>query len=98
MTYSITPEFYCEVVDQLLAQISRKSYYSGSFEFDFKSVKCRMVLSAIVCWRDESMPEGVAHVVKDVVPVWWEMHTEVDGVERLNDFSFNELREYIKER
>jgi hypothetical protein len=30
-----------------------------------------------------------------MVPVWWEFHTFVNGEEVLNNFSFNEMREYI---
>ena len=57
-----------------------------------------MVLSAVVYRRDMMQPEGMIRIVADVIPVWWEMHTEIDGQEQLNDFSFNQLREHIKER
>lgn len=98
MMYRISPAFYCKVVDLLLEQVDLKEYYSGIFEFDFENVRCRIVLSAVVYWRDVIQPEGVKRSVSDIIPVWWEMHTEIAGEERLNDFSFNELREYIKER
>lgn len=98
MMYRISPEFYCKVAELLLEQVDLKEYYSGMFEFDFENVRCRMVLSAVVYRRDMMQPEGMIRIVADVIPVWWEMHTEIDGQEQLNDFSFNQLREHIKER
>jgi hypothetical protein len=38
------------------------------------------------------MPEGRTRPISDLVPVWWEFHTADCDAERLNDFSFSELR------
>ena len=35
---------------------------------------------------------GWGRTITDIVPVWWEFITEVDGEECLNDFSFRYLR------
>ena len=96
--YRISPECYCKLFELLLEEFDRKEYYSGSFEFDFKGVRFRMVLSAFIYRRLEKRPEGEFSRVCDVVPVWWELHTEYEGEELLNDFSFNELRAYIREQ
>lgn len=42
-----------------------------------------------------SAPDGQADVISRLVPVWWEFHTAFDGVEHLNDFSFEELGAWI---
>ena len=96
--YRISPKFYSEMVEMLLGLIDQKEYFSGSFEFEFECVSCRVLLSAVIYRRDSLWPEGERREVTDMVPVWWELHTEIDGREVLNDFSFNELREYIKEQ
>lgn len=36
-----------------------------------------------------------ADIISHLVPVWWEFHTVFDGVEQLNDFSFEELDAWI---
>ena len=42
--------------------------------------------------RELVMPEGRVRPISDLVPVWWEFHTADSEAERLNDFSFSELR------
>ena len=46
--------------------------------------------------KPKDVSVGYVGGVKDVVPVWWEFHTEAEDGEMLNDFSFNELRKIIK--
>ena len=46
----------------------------------------------IVYRRRERLPEGDRDAIADLVPVWWEFHTAVNGGEVLNDFSFSEVR------
>lgn len=93
--YNVLPELYREVLTRLLDEISSRGYYSGVLEFEYWGVECRMVLSAVI-YRDEvKYPEGAFSVVADIVSVWWEFHTFIDGEEVVNNFSFNELREYI---
>lgn len=97
MIYKINPEFYIRVTEKLLAELDQKEYYFGSFEFDYEGVICKMVLSAVI-YRQNVFEDGAyRRKISDVIPVWWELHTEIDGQECLNDFSFNLLREYVKE-
>ena len=96
MYQQISSDFYHEVALQLLDRLDGSGYYSGSFEFDYGSLTCRMVLSAVVYYDRSECATAYRSVVKDVVPVWWEFHTVTCDGEVLNDFSFNELREYIK--
>ena len=92
MTYPIIPELYGIVARKLLDEIGEKSFYSGSFSFDYGSKKCRFESSIVVYRSKECLPEGDADRIDDLVPVWWEFHTVGSDGEALNDFSFSEVR------
>lgn len=94
MTYPIIPELYGIVARKLLDEIGEKSFYSGSFSFDYGSKECRFVASIVIYRSKECLPEGDADRIDDLVPVWWEFHTSDQAGERPNDFSFSELKEY----
>lgn len=93
--YSVTPELYLETAERLTEAAGDAGYFSGSVAFVFGGVACRLRTSVIVYRRRESLPEGEREAVSDLVPVWWEFHTVVDGEELLNDFSFGELRRLL---
>ena len=93
--YDVLPELYQEVATKIVEQVGRRGYYSDALDFEWDGVECHMVLSAVIYRRTEQFPEGEKWLVADMVPVWWEFHTYVDGEEVLNNFSFNELREFI---
>ena len=107
MTYPIIPELYGIVARKLLDEIGEKSFYSGSFSFDYGSKECRFVASIVIYRSKECLPEGDADriddlvpegdrdAIADLVPVWWEFHTSDQAGERPNDFSFSELKEYL---
>ena len=54
MTYPIIPELYGIVARKLLDEIGEKSFYSGSFLFDYGSKECRFVAS-IVIYRSKEL-------------------------------------------
>lgn len=93
--YNILPELYDITTEMLLERVGRSEYFSGSIEFDYGDVECRLTVSVIVYRRREVLPEGELDLVCDMVPVWWEFHTTVGGEERLNDFLFTEIRERL---
>lgn len=95
MTYPIIPELYGIVARRLLDEIGDKSYYSGSFSFEYGSRECRLAATLIVYRSMERMPEGDVERIDELVPVWWEFHTSDAAGEHPNDFSFSELREYL---
>lgn len=92
MIYSVSSELYLEAAARLTEHIGGSNYFSGTFSFPFDGSECRFTGSVIVYRRCESLPEGACERITDLVPVWWEFHTFSDGVEVLNDFSFNQLR------
>lgn len=94
--YTISSKLYHHLATSLVDLVGQQGYYSGTFEFDFEELYCEMTLSAVV--YHQSHPD-IGHrlcAVTDMIPVWWEFYTFVDGDEVLNDFSFNELRAYIQ--
>ncbi len=94
--YPITPELYRQTAERLLDTIGDSNYFSGSLRFTAGEAECRLTASILVYRTLCRLPEGEGEVVTDLVPVWWEFHTEIDGCERLNDFSFSELRQLVR--
>lgn len=94
--YAISSNLYLEVATRLVELVERDNYYSDTFEFEYGDVFCRMTLSAVI-YRQSQPDEGCSIcAITDMIPVWWEFHTFIDGDEVLNDFSFNKLRECIQ--
>lgn len=89
--YCVLPELYLETAARLSDAIGDGNYFSGSVEFLFGDVACRLTASVIVYRSRISLPEGDRRPVTDLVPVWWEFHTIGDDGEMLNDFGFSEL-------
>lgn len=82
-----SPEEYSQVASHLLEAIGERDFLSTTISVTFGTFDATLIATLII-YRT---PEGD---IRDVVPVWWEMHTHdlTDGKERLNDFSFGELR------
>ncbi len=95
MIYSVSSELYSEVMRSLCEAIGGSNYFSGSVCVSMGTVVCRLITSVIVYRRRESLPEGDSELISDLVPVWWEFHTEMPGGEVANDFSFSELRRLL---
>ncbi len=95
MNYSVSSELYEEVAARLAEAIGSESYFSGVVTGEFADVAWRLVLSVVVYRRRISIPEGDYDALANLVPVWWEFHTEAAAGEILNDFSFTELVRYL---
>ena len=95
--YEISDELYLEVAERLHPLFLQGDYCSGSIDFEWNSVVCRLLLSAFVYTESCLYPEGEQRFIADVVPVWWEFHTSDESGPILNDFSFNTLRSYLKQ-
>lgn len=95
MIYSVSPELYRESAERLIEAIGTANYFSGSVSFALDGVECLLRASLIVYRREHSLPEGRVDAVADLVPVWWEFHTIVEGTERLNDFDLGEMKHYL---
>ena len=94
--YSVSVELYREVTARLEEAVGARGYFSGRIEGETDEVAWRLTLSAMVYRKHVSLPEGDEERIADVVPVWWEFHTTVPEGEVLNDFSFADVRERIR--
>ena len=95
--YDIPSQLYLEVADRLIARFGTSDYFSGTLSLDYEGVMCSLLLSAIIYRRRERCDESERLLIADVVPVWWEFHTVEEQGEILNDFSFNVLRQYLRQ-
>ena len=93
--YDIPNQLYLEVADRLIARFGTSDYFSGTLSLDYDGVMCSLLLSAIIYRRRERCDEGERLLIADVVPVWWEFHTYIDGQECINDFDFGILKSFI---
>ena len=93
--FCVTPEIYGRAAEIIADRLGQTDYLSEDFEFEADGVLCRLLFSAVVYRKRLYVPEGEFDVLSDLVPVWWEFHTFDAEGEMLNDFSFNELRQYF---
>ena len=93
--YEISSQIYEKTAQKLCDLVGGNGYFSGTLEFAHEDIECRMVASLIIYRKRVEMPEGLFDVIDDIVPVWWEFHTVIDGEERSNDFDFSLLKEYM---
>ena len=85
--FEFSPEDYSQVANQLLEEIGERQFLSTTLTVELDTFDATFIATLIVYRTSEGD-------IRDVVPVWWEMHTcESDTCEEvLNDFSFGELR------
>ena len=93
--HEISSQIYEKTAQKLCNLVGGNGYFSGTLEFAHEDIECRMVASLIIYRKKVEMPEGLFDVIDDIVPVWWEFHTVIDGEELINDFDFARLKEYI---
>ena len=93
--FEISSQIYEKTAQKLCDLVGGNGYFSGTLEFSHEDIECRMLASLIIYRKRVEMPEGLFDVIDDIVPVWWEFHTIIDGEEIINDFDFALLKEYI---
>ena len=90
--YRILPDVYDELAAVLRGRIGDGSYFSGTLSTFCGEVRVSVRATLILYRSTDERPDGTAVLTDDVVPVWWECHTECGAVEMLNDFDFSEIR------
>lgn len=85
----ITRNIYEEVLSKLIGEIGESNYLSTrNITGSFDNVMYNFIITAVI-YRDDFKN------ISEIVPIWWEFHTEIDGVEKMNDFLFSELQKLI---
>ncbi len=91
----IDEELYELVAELLLDAIGEENYFSDILTFDYNNMHCTLK-SAMIAYRKKiDYPEGSFVEIEELVPVWWEFHTTVDGEEMLNEFNIHEVCDLI---
>lgn len=91
MSKEINEDIYIPIRDKLLKAIGSSSYvqselYLTDEEIDKYDYYYQF---SLIVYRDSEC------MITDVVPVWWEFKTTLDGKEVANDFIFSELKTYL---
>lgn len=85
----ITRNIYEEVLSKLIGEIRESNYLSTrNITGSFDNVMYNFIITAVI-YRDDFKN------ISEIVPIWWEFHTEIDGIEKMNDFLFSELQKLI---
>lgn len=91
--YSLTPEMYQDLASAVLQSLSNINYFNGSVSAFDGDTECRLMATLIIYRRRVGILSGETDSVTDIVPVWWECHTSIDGAEIENDFDFALFRD-----
>ena len=91
--YSLQPEIYCDLAAAVAQSLSNIYYFNGSVEHLDGDAECRLTASLIIYRHRAGLFSDETDYITDIVPVWWECHTMVDGVEVENDFDFALFRD-----
>ena len=85
----ITKNIYEEVLRKLVVEIRESNYISArTITGSFDDVNYIFTITAVI-YRDDFKN------ISEIVSVWWDFRTEIDGVEKMNDFLFSEMCKLI---
>lgn len=93
--YEIPSQIYEKTAKKLCDAIGTAHYFAGTLEFTHDNVECRMCVTVMLHHKKVDAPEGTTCAIGDMVPIWWEFHTVIDGVEQINDFDFTLFKGYV---
>ncbi|MFI3305191.1 MAG: hypothetical protein R3Y68_01600 [Rikenellaceae bacterium] len=93
--YIFSPNTYSRLVGMFLEDLSSLTFYSGTIEFEQDDVEIRLVATIIPYHRREYCDGSDRYTIKELVPVWWELHTTTPEGEVDNDFDFSIFKDYI---
>ena len=85
----ITRNIYEEVLQKLVVGIGESDYISmRTITGSFDDVEYKFIINAVI-YRDDFKN------ISEIVPIWWEFRTEINGIEKMNDFLFSELQKLL---
>ncbi len=92
----ITPEHYRLVAHAIEQAVGSSEFFSGAIECDDGPFRVTMRLTLIIRRAPSLGPDDAAPRATEIIPVWWEHHLDDICGERLTDFSWHELKKYLK--
>ncbi len=93
--YVLTPEIYQDLAAAVAQSLSDIHYFNGSVAVSDGNAECRLVATLIIYRRRVEPLSADADEITDIVPVWWECRTTIDGEETDNDFDFALFRDVM---
>ena len=93
----IPEEVYAELAEQVVERIGNHNYIATRVQAETENFVYNLVISACIYWAEVAAPDGNYRNIADIVPVWWELHSYEgdDGLERLNDATFEKIKQHI---
>lgn len=94
----INEKDYTVIADALLDQIKDSNYFNGTISYQTDDWAGELRVTLIIYREPLDLPDDPARLcelITDIVPVWWEFNTLVDGKPANNDFSWRSLKEYL---
>lgn len=89
--YETTPTIYFKLASLLAEQIGMRHFFSGVVVCHDGDIECRLVCTVVVS-RDKRNPSSIT----SIAPVWWELRTTSGAEELCNDFSFDEMLQFLE--
>ncbi|MFR9668537.1 MAG: hypothetical protein SNJ33_02135 [Rikenellaceae bacterium] len=83
---------YSTLSTLLYDRIEEEDFFSGSINYQIENIECELLTTIIIYRQSDSIEQFNFSSIVDIVPVWWEFTTVVDGELRLNDFDFQLLK------
>lgn len=87
---------YSAVASKLLEQIDQKSdLLNISVCYQYKNFAAKLTCTVII-FRKSYIDKGSKKLmIENIVPVWWDFSTHLDGNEEYNDFSWAEFKKFL---
>ena len=89
--YETTPTIYFKLASLLAEQIGMRHFFSGVVVCHDGDIEFRLVCTVVVS-RDKRNPRSIT----SIAPVWWELRTTSGAEELCNDFSFDEMLQFLE--
>lgn len=92
----ITDKVYLEIADALAYAVCNRDYYSGKVTAVIGDIEFTLEGSFVMYYEKSRDEEFLGcRILSDIIPVWWNF-TACEGTECYNnDFSFDELKNYM---
>ncbi len=99
----ILDNFHYQKIAALLEEaIGEDGYYSGSIDYTYENLDCRLTISVLVYREDytfgcEGYPFSMSCIV-NLSPIWWDFVAFGECENEENDFDFEQLKYEICNR
>lgn len=86
---------YEQLAELLVDAIDGKEFFSDEIYIAQPQADHSFSATLMIYYKEHIYPEGARMQINNIVPIWWEFHSDTAQGEVLNDFDFNILKECI---